>query len=141
VRTIEDPFAAIVDVLSFNQYVGWYDGLPAKAAEIRWEINQEKPVIVSEFGAGAKFGFHADPLTRWSEEYQESLYRESLKMLDKIGPLRGMSPWLLMDFRSPRRPLPKIQDGYNRKGLYDERGNKKKAFYILQKYYADKARK
>jgi beta-glucuronidase len=139
VRTIDDPFAAVVDVLSFNQYVGWYDGLPAKAAQIRWEIEQEKPVIVSEFGAGAKFGFHADPLTRWSEEYQESLYTESLKMLDAIEPLRGMSPWVLMDFRSPRRQLSKIQDGYNRKGLIDEHGNKKKAFYILQKYYARKA--
>jgi beta-glucuronidase len=50
-----------------------------------------------------------------------------------------MSPWVLMDFRSPRRQLSKIQDGYNRKGLIDEHGNKKKAFYILQKYYARKA--
>jgi len=138
VRTIDDPFAATVDILSFNQYIGWYDGLPSKAREIRWEIPQQKPVLISEFGAGAKYGFHADRLTRWSEEYQKYLYQETLPMLDGIAQLRGMSPWLLMDFRSPRRPLAGIQDGYNRKGLIDEKGHKKEAFYVLQKYYAQK---
>lgn len=139
VRTINDPFAATVDILSFNQYIGWYDGLPAKTEEIRWQISQQKPILISEFGAGAKYGYHGDRLTRWSEEYQEYLYQETLKMLDKIKQLRGMSPWLLMDFRSPRRPLAGIQDGYNRKGLIDEKGHKKAAFYVLQKYYAQKA--
>ncbi len=57
IRTIDDPFAAIVDVLSFNQYIGWYDGLPEKCETITWKITQNKPVLISEFGAGAKQGF------------------------------------------------------------------------------------
>lgn len=138
VRTIDDPFSEYVDILSFNQYVGWYDGLPDKARTITWQISQNKPVLISEFGGGAKYGFHADKLTRWSEEYQKYLYQESLKMLDAIPQLAGMSPWLLVDFRSPRRLLSKIQDGYNRKGLVDEKGNKKLAFKTLQEYYAKK---
>jgi beta-glucuronidase len=40
-----------------------------------------------------------------------------------------------MDFRSPRRLLPGIQDNYNRKGLISEKGEKKKAFFVLQKAY------
>jgi beta-glucuronidase len=40
-----------------------------------------------------------------------------------------------MDFRSPRRLLPGIQDGFNRKGLISDEGNKKKAFFILQNFY------
>jgi beta-glucuronidase len=71
----------------------------------------------------------------WSEEYQESLYKHQIAMLQKIPFLCGMSPWILMDFRSPRRQLPGIQDFRNRKGLVSEHGEKKKAFYVLQKYY------
>ncbi|WP_019669209.1 glycoside hydrolase family 2 [Eudoraea adriatica] len=138
--TIDDPFAEEVDILSFNQYIGWYVGLPDKARTINWKIDQNKPVFISEFGAGAKFGYHADKETRWSEEYQEYLYEETLNMLDKIEKLQGFSPWILKDFRSPRRSLAKIQDGYNRKGLIDEKGNKKKAFYLLKKYYDNKAK-
>ena len=137
-RTIHDAFAAVVDVLSFNQYIGWYDGLPDKARDIRWVIEQDKPVLISEFGAGAKEGFHGDKQTRWTEEYQEYLYEETLQMLNTIEQLRGMSPWILVDFRSPRRVLPKIQDGWNRKGLISDDGVKKKAFYTLQKYYRSK---
>ncbi len=134
-RTIDDPFASVVDVLSFNQYIGWYDGLPDKARSIRWEITQNKPVLISEFGAGAKYGHHGDKLTRWTEEYQAYLYTETLKMIEKIDQLQGFSPWILVDFRSPRRPLPGIQDGWNRKGLLSEKGEKKQAFYILQQFY------
>ena len=78
-------------------------------------------------------------LTRWSEEYQEDLYRRTVKMLKKISFLRGTSPWILMDFRSPRRPLPGIQDFRNRKGLISDRGEKKKAFFVMQEYYRELA--
>lgn len=138
IRTINDPFAEVVDILSFNQYIGWYDGLPDKCSTISWVITQDKPVIISEFGAGAKYGLHGDKDTRWTEEFQANLYEETLKMIDKIDQLRGISPWILMDFRSPRRMLPKIQDGWNRKGLVSEDGNKKKAFYVLKEYYEAK---
>ena len=60
-------------------------------------------------------------------------------MLKGIGQLRGMSPWVLMDFRSPRRPMPGIQDYFNRKGLISDQGEKKEAFYILQKAYQEGA--
>ncbi len=138
IRTIDDPFADVVDILSFNQYIGWYDGLPEKCSKIIWKITQNKPVLISEFGGGAKYGLHGDKEERWTEEYQENLYVETLKMLEKIDQLQGFSPWILVDFRSPRRVLPKIQDGWNRKGLISEDGNKKAAFYVLQNFYKNK---
>ena len=138
VRTISDPFADKVDILSFNQYIGWYDGAIEKCKTIAWEITQDKPVIISEFGAGAKQGYFGNKNHRWTEEYQEYLYEETLKMISKIDQLRGVSPWILVDFKSPRRVLPKIQDGWNRKGLISETGVKKKAFYILQNFYSTK---
>ena len=138
VRTIHDAFADVVDILSFNQYIGWYDGLPEKSRDISWKIDQDKPVIISEFGAGAKQGFHGDKSVRWTEEFQEAVYIETLKMISGIDQLQGISPWILVDFRSPRRLLPEIQDDYNRKGLISEDGKKKKAFYVLQEFYKHK---
>lgn len=134
-RIVEDPFADFVDVISFNEYVGWYDGLPEKCDRINWKIPYNKPVIISECGGGALQGLSGDSLTRWSEEYQEDQYKRTLKMLVKIPQFRGVSPWILCDFRSPRRVLPGIQDGWNRKGVIGQNGKKKKAFYILKDFY------
>jgi len=83
-------------------------------------------------------GLHGDENERWTEEYQANIYRHQLPMLRKIAQLRGMSPWLLMDFRSPNRPLSGIQDEFNRKGLISDQGEKKKAFYVLQSEYKER---
>jgi beta-glucuronidase len=132
---IEDPLAGIIDVIGVNSYCGWYGRKPAECAELRWESAYAKPVIMSEFGAGALSGRHGDPSHRWTEEYQAEVYRNNLEMLDHFDALRGMSPWILMDFRSPRRPLPQVQDFWNRKGLLSEQGERKQAWFVLQDYY------
>ncbi|MDI1338002.1 MAG: glycoside hydrolase family 2 TIM barrel-domain containing protein [Lacunisphaera sp.] len=138
-KIVEDPLAEVTDVVSFNQYIGWYVGVPDDCTKIHWVVPYNKPVIISEFGADALQGFHASRLTRFSEEFQADLYRQTLPMLEKIPQLRGMSPWILCDFRSPRRALPNIQDGWNRKGLIGENGTRKQAFFVLQEFYARKA--
>ena len=134
---IDDPLGEYLDVLGCNEYVGWYDGLPEKTDRLEWKTKYQKPLIMSEFGAEALYGNHGDSLTRWTEEYQENFYQHQVNMLKRISFLRGTSPWILMDFRSPRRPLPGIQDFHNRKGLISDRGDKKKAFYVMQKYYQE----
>jgi beta-glucuronidase len=136
-QMIDDPLGEFLDVLGCNEYVGWYDGLPVKADRLEWKSKYEKPLIMSEVGADALYGHHGDALARWTEEYQESLYQHQIAMLRKIPFLRGTSPWILMDFRSPRRPLPGIQDYWNRKGLISNRGEKKKAFYVMQRWYRE----
>ncbi|MBC3767061.1 glycoside hydrolase family 2 protein [Neptunicella marina] len=136
---VEDPLADKVDLVSFNQYIGWYDGLPDKLAKVHWKIPYNKPVFISEFGAGAKKGLHGDKTERWTEEFQADLYKQTVRNLDQIDGLAGMSPWILVDFRSPRRVLPGIQDDFNRKGLISEDGLKKQAFFELRKYYREKA--
>lgn len=134
---LNDNLNVYVDVISFNQYVGWYRDTK-DAAKMTWEIPYDKPVIVSEFGGGAVYGYHADKNVRFSEEFQEELYKENLKMLDKIDGLSGLSPWILKDFLSPRRLLPNVQDYFNRKGLVSNTGQKKKAYFVMQNYYKNK---
>ena len=137
VNRLNDNMNQYVDVVSFNQYIGWYRDVN-DAPKMRWEIPYNKPVIISEFGGGAKYGYHGDKNQRWTEEFQENLYIENLAMLDKIEGLAGTTPWILKDFRSPRRVLPGIQDYYNRKGLFSDKGEKKRAFYVLKKWYETK---
>ena len=137
VNRLHDNMNQYVDVVSFNQYIGWYRDVN-DAPKMRWEIPYDKPVIISEFGGGAKAGYHGDKEQRWTEEFQENLYRENLAMLEKIDGLAGTCPWVLKDFRSPRRPLPGIQDDFNRKGLVSDQGQRKKAFYVMRDWYAKK---
>jgi beta-glucuronidase len=136
---LNDALAEVLDVLGLNEYFGWYSGKPADIAGLKWTIADKKPVILSEFGAGAPAGRHGQAEERWTEEYQAGLYEQQIKMLQHIPSLVGMSPWVLMDFHSPRRLLPGVQDYYNRKGLVSNTGAKKKAFFVLQKFYRDKA--
>ena len=134
-KIVDDPLGKALDVIGMNEYIGWYEGHPESADVTEWRIDYQKPLIVSEFGAGARAGLHGGENQRWNEEYQANVYRHQLPMLNKIAQLRGMSPWVLMDFRSPNRPLAGIQDEFNRKGLISETGQKKLAFYVLQKAY------
>ena len=131
---LQDNMNEYVDVISFNEYIGWYRDVN-DAAKMTWEVPYNKPVIVSEFGGGALAGYHGAKNQRWTEEFQENLYIENLRMLEKIDGLSGTTPWILKDFRSPRRVLSGIQDYYNRKGLVSDDGQKKKAFWILKNWY------
>lgn len=133
---LDDPLMKNLDVIGYNEYIGWYGDTPQSAPDYKWEDPLHKPVIMSEFGGGAKAGLHGPASERWTEEYQASIYKYQFRMFRTIPFLRGLSPWVLMDFRSPTRQLPGIQDGFNRKGLVSNTGQKKKAFFVLQRYYA-----
>ena len=135
---LDDKLGEYLDVLGCNEYLGWYNGKPEDALKKSWKTIYNKPMILSEFGGEALFNMHGEKNERFTEEYQENLYINQLQMLDKIPFLKGMSPWILVDFRSPRRQLHGIQDGWNRKGLLSDRGFKKKAWFTLNKYYKSK---
>ncbi len=136
---LNDRLGEYLDVLGWNEYLGWYGGRPEDADQMQWQTLYQKPLIISEFGGSAPAGNHGDPGTRWSEEYQANLYEHQLKSLQRIPSLAGMSPWLLMDFHSPRRFLPGVQDWHNRKGVISDRGERKLAFFVLQQFYREKA--
>ena len=136
--TVKDELIEYVDLISFNQYVGWYDGTSEKCDRMNWVFDVKKPVFISEFGGGAVYGRHGDVSERFTEEYQEDLYQRSVNMMDRIEGLAGTTPWILKDFRSPRRQIVGIQDDFNRKGLISDQGGKKKAFYVMKKWYETK---
>ena len=59
----------------------------------------------------------------------EDLYERSVNMFRRMPGLAGTTPWVLKDFRSPRRQMVGIQDDFNRKGLISDQGGKKKAYF------------
>ena len=140
IQECDDPLMAYVDIIALNEYIGWYpnqglNGLPEDCKKVTWRIPGHKPLIISEFGAGALYGHHGSKTTRWSEEFQVDLYEQTFEMLEKIPNLRGVSPWILADYLSPKRKNTYFQNFWNRKGLISSSGKKKKAFYFLQDYY------
>jgi beta-glucuronidase len=134
-RTLADPLGEVLDVLGINEYMGWYESRLEDIDRMKWGSKWDKPLIMSEFGGGAQYGRHGESDEVWTEEYQANLYQHQLGMIQRIPNLAGMTPWVLMDFRSPLRMLPGIQDYHNRKGLISNRGQRKLAFYTLQKFY------
>ena len=135
---VHDNMSSYVDIISFNNYLGWYGGKVEDCATRKWDIPYDKPFFVSEFGGGALYGLHGDKTQRWTEEYQAELYRQTLDMYNRVEGFAGTSPWILMDFRSARRQLHGIQDFFNRKGVISDQGQKKQAFYVLRDFYKKK---
>ena len=155
---LRDELGAVVDVIGYNEYFGWYysaflgrylpvdEGTTRRTMfrimkDIRFENIYGKPIVISEFGAGAKKGYespHGDG-SIWTEAYQAKVYRHQVDMLNRSDMVQGMSPWILKDFRSAIRQLNGIQENYNRKGIVSEKGEKKRAYFVLQDFYSKKA--
>ena len=140
VFVMDDPFIKELDVVAINKYMGWYHPWPVTPDKAIWDVAKGQPLIVSEFGGEAVYGKtgDADVVSSWSEDYQAKLYRENLEMFKHIPNLRGTSPWVLFDFRSPFRFHPTNQEDWNRKGLVSDQGYRKKAWYLMKEYYDSK---
>jgi len=137
VFVMDDPFIKELDVVAVNKYMGWYHQWPVTPDKATWDVAKGQPLIISEFGGEALYGKtgDADIVSSWSEDYQATLYRDNLEMLKHIPNLRGTSPWILFDFRSPFRFHPTNQEDWNRKGLVSDQGYRKKAWYLMKEYY------
>ncbi|MCQ2576382.1 MAG: hypothetical protein MJ162_06530 [Treponema sp.] len=134
-NVIADRLAEYLDVIGINEYYGWYDPDFKRLPELLENSNPSKPVIITEFGADALPDFHGPVTEKGNEEYQEWVYQKQTEYLADSDYVKGMTPWILYDFRCPRRTTA-IQKYYNRKGLLSpDKKHRKKAFYILQKFY------
>ena len=93
------------DIVSFNIYSGWYtndsvDGEFEK--ELKWIKDaggKDKPLIISEFGAAALYGFRDKAGRRWSEEGQANLLAESLDVYMNHKDVCGVFIWQFCDCR------------------------------------------
>ncbi len=132
---IADRLAGYLDIIGLNEYYGWYDPDFDKLLKIFENSRPAKPVIVSEFGADARAGSRGSSKELGSEDFQKVVYEKQLDVISKISYVRGISPWILYDFRCPRR-LHVMQNYYNIKGLLSaDKKNKKLAYSVFQQFY------
>ncbi|MDR7210689.1 glycoside hydrolase family 2 TIM barrel-domain containing protein [Flavobacterium piscis] len=134
-----DPLYKHSDLVAINEYIGWYVPWQGKPSDVKWQFAfPDKPVFISEFGGEAIYGSNdrpTDEAANWTEVYQEQIYKDQIELFKTIPNLCGTSPWLLFDYKSLGRMNQVYQKGYNRKGLLSEKGEKKKAWYIMNEYY------
>lgn len=134
-NAIKDRLAEHLDIIGLNEYMGWYVPDFSLLPKLFENSNPSKPVIITEFGADAMYGHHGSYTDKGTEECMEYVYTLQIETLSQISYVKGMTPWILYDFRCPRRTSI-IQDYYNRKGLLTpDKKHKKPAFDIMKKYY------
>jgi beta-glucuronidase len=135
---IADRLTEYLDIIGINEYDGWYSPDFEKLPQLFLNSNPEKPVIITEFGADALQGLHGTTGDKGTEEYQAYVYERQIETIREISYIKGMTPWILHDFRCPRRTAA-IQKYYNRKGLLSEdKSYKKSAFSVLKAFYDEK---
>jgi len=134
---IADRLTEYLDIIGQNEYYGWYIPDITKLIDCMENSKPDKPVVITEFGAGALSGERGTKDDLFTEDYQLQVYKKQTEVLGEIEYIKGLSPWILFDFRCPRRTN-KYQQGYNRKGLLSpDKSHKKLAFYEMQKFYSE----
>ncbi|TDO91330.1 beta-glucuronidase [Halanaerobium saccharolyticum] len=131
---ITDRLQDKVDVIGINEYFEWYYGTFDDLEHlVSTEI--DKPVIVSEFGGSAAPDKHGEKNELWTEENQKRIYQKQLELLTGCEWVAGLTPWILYDFKTPKR-INKYQQMYNLKGLVSkDKKYKKLAYYVVQEFY------
>ena len=141
-KHLQDKALDLVDVLCQNFYFGWYsqygdlkeaEKLLNETLDQLHEKYPDKPIIVSEFGAEAIAGVHADPPEMWSEEYQAELIKTYWKVLTSKEYVVGGHIWNFADFRAPQSPG---RTTLNRKGVFTRTRQPKLAAKVVKKLFA-----
>lgn len=134
-NAIEDRLEQYLDIIGVNEYCGWYTADLKMLPELFENSHPEKPVIITEFGADAYPGLRGTITDKGTEDCQAFVYEKQVENIRKISYIKGMTPWILHDFRCPRRTSVN-QRYYNTKGLLSaDKKHKKAAFYVLRDFY------
>ncbi|HUY00274.1 MAG TPA: glycoside hydrolase family 2 TIM barrel-domain containing protein, partial [Candidatus Deferrimicrobium sp.] len=121
-RMFSDTLRRKSDLACINLYFGWYLFSERNLNLILDFIHQTAPslpLLITEFGAGAKYGFHSAQNQKFSEEKQASILTHSIETFNSKDYIAGWIIWIYRDFRSPMR-MNQYQQGFNRKGIVSE---------------------
>lgn len=133
-NAIEDRLEQYLDIIGLNEYCGWYAADFRTLPALFENSDPKKPVIITEFGADAMSGNRGTVTDKGTEDCQAFVYEKQIENIRKISYIKGMTPWILRDFRCPRRTAV-TQKYYNTKGLISAGGKRKMAFGVLRDFY------
>lgn len=130
---IKDRLANYLDIISINEYYGWYYRDYSTISTILENSKINKPLLISETGADALSNYHGLEEELYTEEHQLKMYKKQIELTTKY--IQGFFPWILIDFRSEIR-MNNFQNFHNIKGLVDkDYKTKKLAYFELKKIY------
>lgn len=145
-RHFKDICLDLPDVVSFNMYSGWYqdvDIAERNEQELTW-IQQAggagKPVIVSEAGAAAIYGFRDRSRCKWSEERQADIIRDTLQVYMSNESISGLFIWQFADCRVTEEGgwFATRARCHNNKGVVDEYRRPKMAYDVIKEIWNKK---
>lgn len=146
-RHFTDICLDLPDIVSFNIYTGWYQEMSMSQRheqEMAWIESAGgagKPVIVSEFGAGAIYGNRDRTRAKWSEERQADLIKANLELYKEDERLSGTFIWQFADCRVTEEEWFAARPrSYNNKGVVDEYRRPKEAFDVVKEYFLNENR-
>lgn len=147
-RHFTDICLDLVDIVSVNLYFGWY-GQEESAEEIEKSYLEElawiqkaggagKPLIISEFGAGAFWGYHTPTNSKWSEERQAQILDRTLSVYLKRPEIAGTYIWQFSDCRITEGKMATSRPRtMNNKGIVDEYRRPKMAYATVKEHYSN----
>ncbi len=125
------------DVIMLNRYYGWYvntGDLPAAEeawlAELRGWATENKPIIITEYGADTLAGVHSLTPQPWSEEYQVAYLDMNHRVFDAVEAVVGEHVWNFADFATASTSVMRV-DG-NKKGVFTRDRRPKAAAHTLR---------
>ena len=137
-----DLATQFMDVVMINRYYGWYSdsGHPEVVSFQfpydldNWYQVRKKPIMISEYGAGTIDGFHKDPSTMFTEDYQVDLLMAYFPVFDEYRKkfFIGELVWNFADFQTDQSSG--RVDG-NKKGLLTRQRQPKEAAKVIRKRY------
>ncbi len=141
-RHLKDICLDLPDIVSFNMYSGWYKDVPAadtNRQEIEW-INAsggaDKPIIVSELGAAAIYGYRDRSRCKWSEERQADIIWENLEVYMTDPDITGVFIWQFADCRVTEEEWFATRARcHNNKGVVDEYRRPKIAYDTVSELF------
>jgi beta-glucuronidase len=152
-RMFSDKLHAKSDLACINLYFGWYLASERNLnflLDFIHETDTSHPWVITEFGAGAQYGFNSKDFVKFSEEKQASILTHSIETFNSKDYIAGWIIWIYRDFRSALRTNI-YQQGFNRKGIVSDKNEpklitkvihrvmnkivKKRRFRIISKYF------
>lgn len=138
---LDDICLDLPDIVSFNMYPLWYFDCAVSRflAQVHEAVDSGpgtgKPFLVSEIGAGAEYGFHADEEEKWSEEYQAAALEQQLTVVLSDPLCTGVFIWQYADVRVSREWFARRPRSHNNKGILDEYRRPKLAYSVVKRLF------
>ncbi len=131
----------LVDIVSFNIYPRWYHNTTVKdsLSNLKNFVNSTggagKPLLISEIGAGAIYGFRSNNQEKWTEEYQQYALTEQITSILYDEDLSGVIIWQYSDCRVDSGWFHGRPKSQNNKGLVDIYRREKLAFNKVKEIF------